>query len=194
MSFSMRSLALVFVISAVATPAARAQTTASGAEDFSALVGTRSSLIVIDDAGKETSGRLLRADRESLTMTAAGRELTFERQHVTSVYERGDSVKNGMYIGLVTGAAVGIAGGVSSTQCGGFFGARACTGGDKARLAAIGGTMLGALGMGIGVGIDALITGRRLVYDRPRRSARRTILIAPALAPSMTTLSLAVAW
>lgn len=185
----MRSLGWVFVISAVATPAAQAQSTASGADDFSALMGTRSSIIVIDDAGKETRGRLLRADRESLTMTAAGRELTFERQQVTSVYERGDSLKNGMYIGLVTGAAVGIAAGVSS-DCGGFFVRRACTAGDTARLAAVG----SALGMGVGLGIDALRTGRRLVYDRPRRSAHHTILVAPAFAPSITTLSLAVAW
>ena len=106
----------------------------------------------------------------------------------------GDSLKNGMMIGLVTGAAIGIAAGVSSTDCGGFFAVRPCNDGDKARLGVVGGAVLGALGMGVGVGIDALMTGRRVVYERPRRSGGPSISIAPSFAPSIKTLSLAVAW
>jgi hypothetical protein len=105
-------------------------------------------------------------------MTAAGLELTFARRDVTRVYERGDSLKNGMMIGLVTGAVIGIAAGVSGTDCGGFFtGVRSCTGGEKARLGAIGGAVFGTLGLGVGAGIDALMIGRRLVYETPRPQA-----------------------
>jgi hypothetical protein len=165
------------------------------AKDFSGLQGIRPSIIVIDEAGKETRGRLLRFDPESLTMmTAAGLESTFARRDVTRVYERGDSLKNGMMIGLATGAAIGIAAGVSGTDCGGFFErVRSCTGGEKARLGAIGGAVFGALGLGVGAGIDALMTGRRLVYETPRPSGP-TISIAPLTANSMMRLSLTVAW
>jgi hypothetical protein len=165
------------------------------AKDFSGLKGIRPSIVVIDGAGKETRGQLLRFDLESLTiMTAARSELTFERQDVARVYERGDSLKNGMMIGLVTGAVIGIAAGVSGTDCGGFFeGVRSCTGGEKARLGAIGGAVFGALGLGVGAGIDALMNGRRLVYETPRPSGP-TISIVPFTANSITRLSLTVAW
>lgn len=194
MNISVLSLRLAFLISLVATPTALAQTMQGVPEDFSGLGRNGSSIIVVDDAGKETRGRLLRFDLESLTMTVEGRDLTFERQHVTRVYQRGDSLKNGMTIGLVTGAVVGIAAGVSGTDCGGFFAARPCTGGDKARLGTVGGAVFGALGMGVGAGIDALITGRRLVYERPRRSAGPAISIAQSFTSSIHRLSLTVAW
>lgn len=195
MNIHLRSVRFAVLVSLFATPAALAQTVSGVAQDFSGLEGTRSSIVVIDDAGNETTGRLLRFDAESLTMTAAGRDVTFDRQHVTRVYQRGDSLKNGMIIGFVTGAAFGIAAGVGGTDCGGFFEqARTCTGGEKARLGAVFGGVFGALGLGIGVGIDALITGRGLLYERPRRSEGPGISIVPSFARSSTKLSLTVAW
>jgi len=101
-------------------------------------------------------------------MAVEGRELLLDRQHVQSVYERGDALRNGTLIGLLAGAAFGIAGGVSGTDCGGYFErARPCTAGEKARLALVFGGAFGAIGAGIGAGIDALKTGRRLLYQRP---------------------------
>src|SRR5687768_3336865 len=145
-------IAILVILSA--TPAAVAQTIPGVTEDFSGLGQTRPSISVIDQTGKETNGRLLRFDANSLTMTAGDRDLTFDRQEVAKVYQRGDSLKNGMTIGLVTGAALGFAAGVSTTECGGFFQAtQPCTGGERARLGAVMGGVFGALGMGIGVGI-----------------------------------------
>jgi hypothetical protein len=84
------------------------------------------------------------------------------------VYERGDALRNGTLIGLLAGAAFGIASGVSGTDCGGYFErARPCTAGEKARLALVFGGSFGAIGAGIGAGIDPLKTGRRLLYQRP---------------------------
>lgn len=191
---TMHSLRFAFLICLFAVSEASAQTAQGVAEDFSGLRGGRA-IAVIDDSGKETRGRLLRFTPDSLTMTVDGRDLVLDRQHVTTIYERGDSLKNGMRIGLLAGAAVGIAAGVIGTDCGGLFEeVRSCTGAEKVRLAAVGGGVFGAIGMGIGVGIDALITGRRLLYERPRRAKVPAISIVPSFAPSSTRLMLSVAW
>jgi hypothetical protein len=194
MNTRMRSLRFTLLISLFAAPAALAQTVQGVAEDFSGLAEPRASIVVIDDAGRETRGRLLHFDPESLTMTAAGRDLTFDRQHVASVYQRGDSLTNGMMIGLVTGAGFGFASGAFGTDCGALFDVRPCTDGEKARLGAAFGGVFGAIGMGIGAGVDALMIGRRLLYERPRRSEVPTVSISPSVAPSSTRLSLTVAW
>jgi hypothetical protein len=192
MKISMRVLRFTFLTSVVATVQASAQTPRV-ADDFSALAGTGPSIVVLDDAGKETKGRLVRFDPQSFTMTAGGRDLTFDRQHVTRVYQRGDPLKNGMLIGLVTGAAIGFAGGVSISDCG-FFVPQPCSARTKARVGAVLGGMLGAIGLGIGVATDALITGRRLIYERPRRAESAAIFIVPSFARSSASVSLNVGW
>jgi hypothetical protein len=172
-----------------------AQTPQGVTGDFSGLADTRPSIAVIDDAGKETRGRLLNFDPDRLTMRAGGHDLTFDRQHVTGVYQLGDSLKNGARNGFIIGAALGIAAGAAGTDCGDFWvGVRSCTGGEKVRLAAVAGSFMGGLGMGIGAGIDALITGRRVLYERPRGAEAPAISIIPSLAQTRKTLALTVAW
>jgi hypothetical protein len=68
-----------------------------------------------------SDGGILRRSTAFPMVDAASQQARLERQDVTRVYERGDSLKNGMMIGSVTGAVVGIAAGVSGTDCGGFF-------------------------------------------------------------------------
>jgi hypothetical protein len=130
-----------------------------------------------------------------LTITVEGRDLVFDRQHVRTIYERGDSLKNGTIIGLLAGATLGIVAGVGGTDCGGFFEAvRSCTGGEKVRLAAVSAGVFGAVGVGIGAGIDALIRGRRLLYERPRPSGVPAISVMPSFAPSGARLLLRATW
>jgi hypothetical protein len=151
--------------------------TAEPRHDFSSLAATQTSVDVIADSGRQTRGRLLRFDAESLTLESDRREITFDRQHVAQVYQRGDSLKNGMLIGLGIGAGMGVVTGTTS-DCGGFFEpARPCTAGENAQRALVLGGVFGAIGMGIGAGIDALFTGRRLLYDAaaPRRPASMTM-------------------
>jgi hypothetical protein len=172
-----------------------AQTAPGVTGDFSGLADTRPSIAVIDDAGKETRGRLLSFDPDRLTLRVGGRDQTFDRQHVTGVYQLGDSLKNGARNGFIIGAALGVTAGAAGTDCGDFWvGVRSCTGGEKVRLAAVAGGVLGALGMGIGAGIDALITGRRVLYERPRGTETLAISIVPSLAHARKTLALTVAW
>lgn len=180
---AMRSLRMAFLICLFPLSEVSAQPTPA-AVDFSGLSGLagRRTIAVVDDAGREIDGRLLHFTPDSLTMAVGGRELVLDRQHVQAVYERGDSLRNGTLIGLLAGAAFGIAGGVSGTDCGGYFErARSCTAGEKARLGLVFGGAFGAIGAGIGAGVDALKTGRRLLYQRspspqPASPARPNIL------------------
>jgi hypothetical protein len=167
---ALRALLMAFLIGVFPVSEISAQPTQGVVGDFSGLSGLagRPTITVVDDSGREINGRLLRFTPDSLTMAVEGRELLLDRQHVQSVYERGDALRNGTLIGLLAGAAFGIAGGVSGTDCGGYFErARPCTAGEKARLVLVFGGAFGAIGAGIGAGIDALKTGRRLLYQRP---------------------------
>jgi hypothetical protein len=186
-------LALSIVISLSTVSDARAQTPQTRSEDFGGLTAGRE-ITVFDDGGSETRGRLLRFTADSLTIVADRRVLVFDRPQVYRVYARGDPLKTGMLIGFLTGAAFGIAAGLG-TDCGGFLGPiRPCTGGEKLRLVAVGSGVFGALGLGLGAGIDALITGRRLVYLRPPRAEAPTVTFGPSFGPSGAGLVLSVAW
>src|SRR5690349_2151483 len=89
----------------------------AGGEDFATLITGRA-VIVVDDAGTETRGRMVRLNRDALTITVDGRDRTIAAQKVAAIFEQGDSVKNGIKNGFLVGAAVGMAAGISKTQCG----------------------------------------------------------------------------
>lgn len=187
----LRGLVLVGWVFAARTASAQS---APAGQDFGALAATRTAIDVISDTGEQTRGRLLRFDANSLTMESHHREIRFDRQHVAKVYQRGDSLKNGMLIGLAAGAALGIAAGVTAT-CGGFFEApRPCSASTKRDLAVFAGGTLGAIGLGVGAGIDALFSERRLLYETPRHGDAASISIAPRFVGSCTGLLVTVTW
>jgi hypothetical protein len=173
---------------------AAAQTTEAVVNDFTRLDGAET-IVVVDDSGHQTKGHLLRFSPDQLTMKVDGRDLVFDRQQVTTIHAVGDSVKNGMLIGLFTGIAVGVVAGAAGSECGGFLEpARSCTSDEKFALATVGGVLFGGVGLGIGAAGDALIRGRRLVYHKAERPGVATISIAPALTPSRAGLALALTW
>ena len=143
-------LLLTFLISLCAISGASAQTAPGGAEGFSALLGGND-IIVIDDSGRETKGELLRFTPENLTLAVKGREVAFDRQHVAAVYERTNGVKKGMILGLLSGPALGLAAAIT---------------GDADALVVLGAVVFSAIGFGVGTAVDAMIPGKRLVYER----------------------------
>ena len=190
---TMRPFLHALLVGLCAACEASAQT-AQKANDFSSFNNGRV-LIVVDESGKETRGRVLRSTMDSLTMTVDGRDRMFDRQGVKAIYEQqGDSVRHGMMIGLAAGAALGASVG-AGTECGGLFEpGRSCTGGEKARLVAVVGGVFGAIGMGIGAAGDALVRDRRLLYERSGGAEGPAISIVPYLAPSGRKLLLSVVW
>ena len=189
----LHAILLASVISLFAITDVSAQTAPTTTEGFGKLVGGQS-LIVVDDSGVETTGRLLRLTADELTISAAGRDRTFQRRDIAAIYKRGDSKKNGAVIGVLSGAVLGFVAGTQDT-CGDFWtGARSCSAGEKVAHGAFGATIIGGLGAAIGVGIDALIVGRTVLYQRPKTSSSRGFTIAPALSPSRGSVGIGLSW
>jgi hypothetical protein len=161
-------------------------------EDFSTLAAPGTKVSVVDDAGHETRGRVLRFGPEALTIEVRRREVTIDRPNIAQIYQRGDSLKNGALRGLVTGGLLGVFAGVTVQNCGLFAYVR-CTAGDKASLAALFGGVLGAFGTGIGVGVDALVTGRRLLYESSP-PAPAAFEITPSFGRAGASVALALTW
>jgi len=163
--------------------------------DFSALPTDNPTVHVLDDAGKETKGRLVRFDATSLTLDVNKTETRIDQQHVSGIYVR-DSLTNGMLTGLFTGIALGVVGGLSASDCGGLIFAdssRPCTGADKAGIAGVLSAFLGGIGLGVGAGIDALIPGRKMLYERPG-SGGATLSVTPAAARHGAGIAIALRW
>jgi hypothetical protein len=182
------------------TPGARVE---GGPEDFSGLSSGRA-VTVVEDSGVSNTGRLRRVTPDTVTMTLAGGERTFTRQHVTAIFERGDPVKNGGAIGLLTGAAIGFTAGASKTTCGrndvgfglisAYLSHSPCTASERIGQGLREGALLGVFGAGLGVVVDALIPGQRILYESPKQKSGTAIAIAPSLGPSRIGFLTSVSW
>lgn len=112
---------------------------------------------VLDDTGVETKGKLLNLDTGSVVLLIDGSERRFDLTKVRRISRRGDSLKNGAIAGAVIGVVLGsLSAGVAdcpgaSDGCPGF------------RVFAV--TMGTAFYSAIGVGIDAAVQGRTVLYQ-----------------------------
>lgn len=124
---------------------------------------------VLDDAGIEVSGQLLRLNSDSIVLLVGGVEHRLDAARVKRIDKRGDSLRNGALIGAVVGAVMGLlVAGIS--DCPGTDPSGSCPG----TLAA---AFLLSTGVyaAMGTGIDALVVGRTTLYQAPTvppRSAR----------------------
>ena len=174
-----------------------------GAADFSGLAAQRE-IVLVDDAGRTTRGRLILLTADAVTINVGGVNRTMKQQDVKTVFERGDSVKNGLAIGLVGGFATGMAAGASKTTCGrdpvgiGLITVATryepCTFQERTARGLGEGTLLGLLGAGLGATIDALIPGRHTLYERPSQARSTTMALVPSIGPSSNGLSVSVSW
>lgn len=139
---------------------ADAQGVASSFDQLGVLVTPGDHIRVVDVAGRETAGRISQLSRDTLVLvTDAGPRQLGEADVATIRQRRDDPLKNGAVIGAVAGTAYGALGllvarltenthlSVGRATTGVLF----CTG----------------IGAAIGVGIDALITRQRVIYQRP---------------------------
>ena len=122
-----------------------------------------STVYVVDDAGVETTGKLLRIDPDAVVLLVGGAERRVEAPHVRRIDKRGDSLKNGAWIGAVVGAAFGALG-AGLSDCPGDDSGGGCAGGRAALFLISTGTYAAC-----GTAIDALIVGRTRIYVAPVR-------------------------
>ena len=145
---------------------------------------------VTDDQGREWQGRIEGLAPDNLVLLTKDRQrrdvpyaaiLRIDRPH--------DTLANGALIGFVSGAVYGVVALVAeeNPDCepGGFF----CDDPSAAMYGVIP-PVLGAIGAGIGVGIDALIRRDPTLF---RRGDSR-VMLAPSLGHGVRGLSLSVRW
>jgi hypothetical protein len=140
----------------MAAPAA-GQTVATTFEELRLKVQAGDTVYVTDDSGQsEQAARVLDLTAASLTVSIQGVRRELVESRVRRIRQRlPDSRKNGALIGLLVGAAGSTAGAVAMASPAG-----SCTGG------CVGVNILfgGGLGALVGLGIDALIQGRKDIY------------------------------
>jgi hypothetical protein len=156
---------VVFTLAlAVCTSGASAQTAGSAEpgvaasfEQLQVLVQPGHAVTLTDASGTEVSGRIESLSSSALSLASDGTRRDFLETDVTLIRQRrGDSLANGAWWGFGILAGLAIAG---TAQCG------ECWRDEPAFMAAFIGFQ-GALGAGVGVGIDALRRGEHTIYRR----------------------------
>ena len=173
----MRSWKLAAVLAAVSLLLAVALAAAQEpVRDFSQL-NTRlkpgDTVWVTDAQGREVKGEIVDLAPDSLTLKA-GPARRFGPADATLIRQRRhDPLWNGALIGFAVGGGLGLG-------MGNFSGS--WDWGD----AAVGAVIFGGIGAGIGVGIDALIPGKKIVAYRapgPGGASSARLSVAPVVTP-----------
>jgi hypothetical protein len=153
----------VWVAMVVFPAQAAAQTVARSFAELQVRVKIGDTVYVIDGSGRETKGRIDLLSAASLQLALNGNRRGFLERDVTRVERRGhrDSIRNGLLIGLGTGAVLGfLAGrGVDEGPCPPNKGC-----GEAELIGTFGGAFWGGVAGWI---TDALIRRREVVYLAP---------------------------
>ena len=169
-------LTLLLLIAA-ATPSASAQT-ASSFEQLVLLVKSGDRVTVTDSAGREHSGKIIDLSPSTLALRIHGARHNFRAESVRTISQRRpDSLRQGALIGLAAGAITALAL---------YFPLEDWSASGKA--ASLG--LFAAAGTGVGVGIDALISPRKVIF-RSRAAARR-LTVAPLLGSKRQGLAVSI--
>jgi|SRR5262245_22848145 len=177
-------IACMFVTLLMGTPLAHAQTpTATSFEQLRILIQPGDSITLTDRAGMRISGKVRSLSDTSLEMDFGSERRAFVESDVTTIRQRrGDSLANGALWGLGVGAAIGTAGAM-------LVGLDCYGSGNCAAVAAGAIGTYAALGAGIGVGIDSLIKGHKVIY---RTGSTTRLNVAPLLSARSKGVMLSV--
>jgi len=137
--------------------------------DLAAATQKQAEVRITDDAGREFEGRLLRADDKIFTVKTQDGDVPFSFQRTATIYRRGDSLRNGLIIGLTVGSVVGVLAAIGNSSTCNSNVLLPCSMTPNASI--IGGSI--ATWTALSVGIDALKRGWTRIYPprRPRSAA-----------------------
>jgi hypothetical protein len=161
LALSLKNLALLIVFLAATGSAASAQTPAGAAPGLETTLKPGTTVWITDSGGREEKTRVVGVSGDIVTTSAGGDVRRLRTTDVLRVrVRRSDSLINGALIGA--GAAV----------ASGLFLCRLTEPWENCRDDVGPMFRIGALGAGIGIGIDALIRGRRTIYETAQVSTR----------------------
>ncbi len=148
---------LVAVVLVLGSPwPAGSQELASSFDQLRVLVKPGDTLTVTDRDGQETRGRMVRLTGTLLELDGDGATRLLQEGAVTTIRHRyADSLGNGARIGFGVGAGLGALVGFAVA-------------GEIGSVAAVPIILVyGAMGAGIGVGIDGIQSSDKLIFSRP---------------------------
>jgi hypothetical protein len=179
LSFSKNGFALLVAFLASAASTVSAQTAQEVNANLQAILKPGMTVWITDTAGREEQSRILDVQGELVASTARDNVRRYRTGEVARVRVRhADSVLNGALIGA--GAAV----------ASGLFLCTLTEPWENCRDDVGPMVRIGALGAGIGIGIDALIRGRKTIYEAGQGSIR--LHAAPVIAHGTRGLRLSL--
>ena len=129
-------------------------------DQLGVLVKPGDKISVVDVTGREAEGRIGKLSLDSLTLVTEAGPRQFGEAEVARIRQRrGDSLTNGAIIGAVAGTAYFLTG---------LALLKDADGGDViVGTAVAAGVLFAGMGAAAGAGIDALITRRQVIYQKP---------------------------
>lgn len=166
-----RPIVFGFLVLGVAH-AATAQGIAGSFEQLQLLVRPGEKVTVTDASGHEATGRIVDLSQSMLVLSVGGTRRELSEPDVREIQQRrSDSLANGAIWGLAVGST--IAAGLVAA----FWEDSDDVGPAVGFIA-----LYGGVGAGIGVGVDALIARRQVIYQR-RSGSRVEVGFAPLVSP-----------
>jgi hypothetical protein len=176
----LRTCALLFLACGQASVAA-AQTVPTSFSDLKFVVRPGDRVMIVDQSGIETDGRISELDVSALTIATNAGAVRFREDDVVLIRERKqDSVRNGIVIGAAIGAGLGL---LAELSCGGYCGHAGLMTLDSA-----------VWGIGVGVLADVLQKTPRDIYRHGPVHDGRTVALAPLLGPRGAGARVALRW
>lgn len=153
------------ILTMTAPAVGEAQGIASSFEQLRLLVSPGDTVSLTDSTGREMTGIIAALSSSSLALLVAGSRHDLGEGDVRRIRQRrGDSLGNGALWGFGIGAGLGLGLVLGSDED------------NKAGWALVAGTIYGGLFASAGVGIDAMIRGRPVIYENPNISSARVTL------------------
>jgi hypothetical protein len=147
-----------------------AQQPAQSFDQLGLLIQAGDKMTVTDTWGHDVTGRLARLDATTLSMAIEADTRTFDASQVRRIQKRtSDSVLNGAVMGAVIGGVATVL--LTAIGCGN----QDCDASSDSYV------LVGLIGAGAGAGLgalfDAMVQGKRTVYDAPTKSSAAVSLV-----------------
>jgi hypothetical protein len=156
------------------------------ASDIRRVVKNEKNVFIVDDQGRKLKGSIgeLKADGLVLHVGRDRTDVPYDR--IVRIDRRRDGVLNGALIGFGAGAGLGLLGALAASTDDSGWGSP-----NPADVARIAPMILGGIGAGIGLGVDALMGRETNLY---RREGATHISLSPALGRGRRGVAISVAW
>ena len=165
---SIRCCAFACVGTALMASSVAAQPrTVQSFEQLRVLVGPTDRISIREGVGEEVSAQIIDLTSTELVVMVDGQRRAFHSDDVMRIRQRrSDSLGNGAWIGFAAGAGLALVGIAAEPD---LF--------DNAGWALLAIGLYGSMGAGVGVGVDALIRGRQVIYQHPSGAAPALALV-----------------